>query len=179
MKTNFLCKRPRSKEVVQNKIDYYTNIVVDIIRFIVACIFAIITLQFVHLVPSGIFIYIIFIVLLTVLILISSLLIDIVIEIKRKKLYYELYGRFNDSFERISLTEIEDLIDVDGDSVKIQPLINKNELFDYVDIYLRQEDIVIVKLVESEDCNYLQTNMNKQYKLTDEEFKMLKIKQIN
>ena len=179
MKTNFLCKRPRSKEVVQNKIDYYTNIVVDIIRFIVACIFAIITLQFVHLVPSGIFIYIIFIVLLTVLILISSLLIDIVIEIKRKKLYYELYGRFNDSFERFSLTEIEDLIDVDGDSVKIQPLINKNELFDYVDIYLRQEDIVIVKLVESEDCNYLQTNMNKQYKLTDEEFKMLKIKQIN
>lgn len=174
MKTNFLCKRPRSKEVVQNKIDYYTKIVVDIVRFIAACIFALITLQFVHLVPSGIFIYIIFIVLLTVLILISSLLIDIVIEIKRKKLYYELYGRFNDSFERISLTEIEDLIDVDGDSVKIQPLINKNELFDYVDIYLRQEDMVIVKLVESEDCNYLQTNMNKQYKLTDEEFKMLK-----
>lgn len=174
MKTNFLCKRPRSKEVVQNKIDYYTKIVVDIVRFIAACIFALITLQFVHLVPSGIFIYIIFIVLLTVLILISSLLIDIVIEIKRKKLYYELYGRFNDSFERISLTEIEDLIDVDGDSVKIQPLINKNELFDYVDIYLRQEDIVIVKLVESVDCNYLQTNMNKQYKLTDEEFKMLK-----
>lgn len=174
MKTNFLCKRPRSKEVVQNKIDYYTKIVVDIVRFIAACIFALITLQFVHLVPSGIFIYIIFIVLLTVLILISSLLIDIVIEIKRKKLYYELYGRFNDSFERISLTEIEDLIDVDGDSVKIQPLINKNELFDYVDIYLRQEDIVIVKLVESEDCNYLQTNKNKQYKLTDEEFKILK-----
>ena len=178
MKTNFLCKRPRSKEVVQNKIDYYTKIVVDIVRFIAACIFALITLQFVHLVPSGIFIYIIFIVLLTVLILISSLLIDIVIEIKRKKLYYELYGRFNDSFERISLTEIEDLIDVDGDSVKIQPLINKNKLFDYVDIYLRQEDIVIVKLVESEDCNYLQTNMNKQYKLTDEEFKMFKIKQL-
>ena len=39
--------------------------------------------------------------------------------------------------------------------------------------------MVIVKLVESEDCNYLQTNMNKQYKLTDEEFKMLKNKQIN
>ena len=159
MKTNFLCKRPRSKEVVQNKIDYYTKIVVDIIRFIVACIFAIIT---------------IFIVLLSILIFISSLLINIVIEIKRKKLYYELYGRFNHSFERISLTEIEDLIEVDGDSVKIQPLINKNELFDYVDIYLRQEDMVIVKLVESDDCNYLQTNMNKQYKLTDEEFKMLK-----
>ena len=179
MKTNFLCKRPRSKEVVQNKIDYYTKIVVDIIRFIVACIFAIITLMFFHLVPSGIFIYIIFTVLLTILILIGSVLIDIIIEIKRKKLYYELYGRLNDSFERISLTEIEDLIDVDGDNVKIQPLINKNELFDYVDIYLRQEDIVSVKLVESEDCNYLQTNMNKQYKLTDEEFKMLKNKQIN
>lgn len=174
MKTNFLCKRPRSKEVVQNKIDYYTKIVVDIIRFIVACIFAIITLMFFHLVPSDIFIYIIFTVLLTILILIGSVLIDIIIEIKRKKLYYELYGRLNDSFERISLTEIEDLIEVDGDSVKIQPLINKNELFDYVDIYLRQEDIVSVKLVESDDCNYLQTNMNKQYKLTDEEFKMLK-----
>lgn len=174
MKTNFLCKRPRSKEVVQNKIDYYTNIVVDIIRFIVACIFATITLQFVHLFSSGIFIFIIFIVLLTILILIGSVLIDIIIEIKRKKLYYELHGRLNDSFERISLTEIEDLIDVDGNNVKIQPLINKNELFDYVDIYLRQEDIVSVKLVESEDCNYLQTNMNKQYTLTDEEFKMLK-----
>ena len=108
----------------------------------------------------------------------SSVLIDIIIEIKRKKLYYELYGRLNESFERISLTEIEDLIDVNGDSVKIQPLINKNELFDYVDIYLRQEDIVIVKLVESDDCNYLQTNMNKQYKLTDEEFKMLEIKRL-
>lgn len=174
MKTNFLCKRPRSKEVVQSKIDYYTKIIVDIMRFIVACIFATITLQFCHLVSSGIFIYIIFIVLLTILILISSVLIDIVIEIKRKKLYYELYGRFNDSFERISLTEIEDLIEVDGDSVKIQPLINKNELFDYVDIYLSQEDIVIVKLVESEDCNYLQTNRGKKYKLTDEEFETLK-----
>jgi hypothetical protein len=174
MKTNFLCKRPRSKEVVQNKIDYYTKIVVDIIRFIVACIFAIITLLFFHLFSSGIFIDIIFIVLLSILIFISSLLINIIIEIKRKKLYYELYGRFNDSFERISLTEIEDLIEVDGDIVKIQPLINKNKLFDYVDIYLRQEDMVIVKLVESEDCNYLQTNKNKQYKLTDEEFKILK-----
>lgn len=174
MKTNFLCKRPRSKEVVQNKIDYYTNIVVDIIRFVVACIFAIITLLFFHLFSSDIFIDIIFIVLLSILIFISSLLLNTVIEIKRKKLYYELHGRFNDRFERISLTEIEDLIDVDGDSVKIQPLINKNKLFDYVDIYLRQEDMVIVKLVESEDCNYLQTNKNKQYKLTDEEFKMLK-----
>lgn len=178
MKTNFLCKRPRSKEVVQNKIDYYTKIIVDIVRFIVACIFATITLQFVHLFSSGIFIYIVFILLLFILILMSSLLIDTVIEIKRKKLYYELHGGFNDSFERISLIEIEDLIDVDGDSVKIQPLINKNKLFDYVDIYLRQEDIVIVKLVESDDCNYLQTNMNKQYKLTDEEFKMLKNKQL-
>lgn len=174
MKTNFLCKRPRSKEVVQNKIDYYTKIVVDIIRFIVACIFAIITLMFFHLVPSDIFIDIIFMFLISILIFICSLLLNTVIEIKRKKLYYELHGRFNDRFERISLTEIEDLIDVDGDSVKIQPLINKNELFDYVDIYLRQEDIVIVKLVESDDCNYLQTNMNKQYKLTDEEFKTLK-----
>ena len=86
MKTNFLCKRPRSKYVVQNKIDYYTKIVVDIIRFIVACIFATITLQFVHLFSSGIFIFIIFIVLLAILILMSSVLIDIVIEIKRKKL---------------------------------------------------------------------------------------------
>lgn len=173
MKTNFLCKRPRSKEVVQNKIDYYTKIVVDIIRFIVACIFAIITLQFVHHF-SGIFIYIIFIVLLTILILIISLLIDIVIEIKRKKLYYKLHGRFNDSFERISLTEIEDLIDVDGNKVIIQPLIDKNELFDYVDLLLKQDDTVIVKLVESEDCNFIETNRGKKYKLTDEEFKMLK-----
>lgn len=179
MKTNFLCKRPRSKKVVQNKIDYYTKIVVDIIRFIVACIFATITLLFFNLFSSGIFIDIIFIVILSILIFISSLLINIVIEIKRKKLYYELYGRFNDNFEKISLIEIEDLIEVDGNNVKIQPLINKNELFDYNDIYLKQDDVVIVKLVESDDCNYLQTNMNKQYKLTDEEFKMLKIKQIN
>lgn len=179
MKTNFLCKRPRSKEVVQNKIDYYTNIVDDIVRFIVACIFATITLQFVHLFSSSIFLFIIFIVLLFILILMSSLFISTVIEIKRKKLYYELYGRFNDRFERISLTEIEDLIDVDGNNVKIQPLINKNKLFDYVDLYLTQDDMVIVKLVESEGCNYLQTNMNKQYKLTDEEFKMLKIKELD
>lgn len=176
MKTNFLCKRPRSKEVVQNKIDYYTKIVVDIIRFIVACIFAIITLMFFHLVPSDIFIDIIFMFLISILIFICSLLINIVIEIKRKKLYYELYGRFNDSFERISLTEIEDLIDVDGDSVKIQPLINKNKLFDYVDLYLRQEDIVIVKLVESEDCNYVETSRGNQYNLTDAEYEMLKSK---
>lgn len=155
MKTNFLCKRPRSKEVVQNKIDYYTKIVVDIIRFIVACIFATITLQFFNLFSSGIFIYIIFTVLMSILVLMSSLFIDIVIEIKRKKLYYELHGRLNESFERILLTEIEDLIEVDGDKVKIQPLINKNELFDYVDIYLKQDDTVIVKLVESDDCNYL------------------------
>ena len=178
MKTNFLCKRPRSKKVVQNKIDYYTKIVVDIMRFIVACIFATITLQFFNLFSSGIFVYIVFTVIMSILVLMSSVLIDIIIEIKRKKLYYELYGRLNESFERISLTEIEDLIEVDGDSVKIQPLINKNKLFDYVDIYLRQEDIVIVKLVESEGCNYLQTNMNKQYKLTDEEFKMIKNKQL-
>ena len=179
MKTNFLCKRPRSKEVVQNKIDYYTKIVVDIVRFIVACIFATITLQFFHLFSSGIFIYIIFTVLLFILILISSLLIDIVIERKRKKLYYELHGRFNDRFERISLTEIEDLIEVDGDNVKIQALINKNELFDYVDIYLKQEDIVILKLIESGDCNFIETNRGKQYKLMDEEFKMLKNKQFD
>lgn len=179
MKNNFLCKRPRSKEVVQNKIDYYTKIVVDIMRFIAACVFAIVTLLFVHLFSSSIFIYIIFILLLFILISISSLFIDIIIEIKRKKLYYELHGQLNYSFERISLTEIEDLIEVDGDRVKIQPLINKNKLFDYVDIYLRQEDMVIVKLVESDDCSYLQTNMNKQYKLSDEEFKMLKIKQTN
>lgn len=178
MKTNFLCKRPRSKEVVQNKIDCYTKIVVDIIRFVVACIFATITLQFFHLFSSDIFIDIIFIVLLSILIFISSLLIDIVIEIKRKKLYYELHGRFNDSFERISLTEIEDLIEVDGDSVKIQPLINKNELFDYVDIYLRQEDMVILKLVESENGNFIETSRGKQYTLTDAEFKMLKNKQL-
>ena len=86
MKTNFLCKRPRSKYVVQNKIDYYTKIVVDIVRFIVACIFATITLQFVHLFSSGIFIFIIFIVILSILIFICSLLINTVIEIKRKKL---------------------------------------------------------------------------------------------
>ena len=174
MKTNFLCKRPRSKEVVQNKIDYYTKIVVDIMRFIVACIFATITLQFFHLFSSGIFIYIIFVILLTIMILMSSLLISTVIERRKMKLYDELHGRLNGGFERISLTEIEDLIEVDGDNVKIQPLINKNKLFDYVDIYLRQDDMVIVKLVESEGCNYLQTNMNKQYKLTDEEFKILK-----
>ena len=81
MKTNFLCKRPRSKEVVQNKIDYYTNIVVDIIRFIVACIFAIITLMFFHLVPSDIFIDIIFMFLISILIFICSLLLNTVIEI--------------------------------------------------------------------------------------------------
>ena len=88
-------------------------------RFIVACIFAIITLLFFHLFSSGIFIYIVFTVIMSILVLMSSVLIDIIIEIKRKKLYYELYGRLNESFERISLTEIEDLIDVDGDSVKI------------------------------------------------------------
>ena len=94
-------------------------------------------------------------------------------------MYYELHGRFNDRFERISLTEIEDLIEVDGDNVKIQALINKNELFDYVDIYLKQEDIVILKLIESGDCNFIETNRGKQYKLMDEEFKMLKNKQFD
>lgn len=176
MKNNILCKRPRSKEVIQEKIDNSYKKLFKVMQVVLICFSIFVTFFFWNLFSNSILIYFVAELFLLFILIFIMFVVCALDDRKTTKWYQELNGQYNDTFERISLTEIEDLIEVDGDKIKIQPLINKNELYDYINLYLDQEDVVILKLVESENGNFIETSRGKQYTLTDVEFKMLKSK---
>ena len=176
MKNNILCKRPRSKEVIQEKIDNSYKNLFKVMEVVLICFSILVIFFFWNLFSNSILIYFVAELFLLFILIFIMFVVCALDDRKTTKWYQELNGQCNDTFERISLTEIEDIIEVDGDKIKIQPLINKNELYDYINLYLDQEDVVILKLIESENGNFIETSRGKQYTLTDAEFKMLKSK---